>query len=138
MTGPDHYLQAEHLLKRGLEMSQSDMASSDATGMDVAYERVAEADLAIRGAQVHATHALAAATAMQAPVDGSEPGMSVDEYRAWYSAAGVRVAPYAPDEPMTDADLYTADELAEMDQDAEYRMDAADEARDAEEAGADR
>lgn len=63
MTGPGHYREAERLLKRGLEMSQSDMASSDATGLDIAYERVAEADLAIRGAQVHATLALAAAVA---------------------------------------------------------------------------
>lgn len=122
MTGPDHYLQAEHDLGRAAEGPGGS-----------AVERYF-----LAAAQVHATLALAAALAMQAPVDGSEPGMGVDEYRAWYSAAGVRVAPYAPDEPMTDADLYTADELAEMDQDAEYRMDAADEARDAEEAGADR
>ncbi|MFB7278066.1 hypothetical protein ACFCZV_13240 [Streptomyces hydrogenans] len=30
---------------------------------------------------------------------------------------------------MTTADLFTAAELAEMDRDAEYRLDAADEAR---------
>ncbi|MEV5942730.1 hypothetical protein [Streptomyces sp. NPDC051994] len=33
---------------------------------------------------------------------------------------------------MTNADIYTADELYEMDRDAEYRLDAADEVRYAE------
>ncbi|MFF2650548.1 hypothetical protein [Streptomyces sp. NPDC058045] len=41
-------------------------------------------------AQVHATLALASATAMQAPVDGSEPGMSGPEFSAWHQAAGVK------------------------------------------------
>ncbi|WP_282698024.1 hypothetical protein [Streptomyces sp. CC208A] len=33
------------------------------------------------------------------------------------------------DDDMTTADLFTADELREMDQDAEYRQDAIDEER---------
>ncbi|MER5559649.1 hypothetical protein ABT071_13690 [Streptomyces sp. NPDC002506] len=33
---------------------------------------------------------------------------------------------------MSNADVFTADELYEMDRDAEYRLDAADEARYAE------
>lgn len=36
------------------------------------------------------------------------------------------------DDEMTNADIFTADELYEMDRDAEYRLDAADEARYAE------
>lgn len=112
MNGPEHYREAERLLQRGLEMSQSDMASSDATGLDIAPERIAEADLAIRGAQVHATLAVAAATAMQAAVDGSEPGMADWEFRAWYAAAGVR-----PVQPATDREA--ADDEAALDAAAE-------------------
>ncbi|MEU6222275.1 hypothetical protein [Streptomyces sp. NPDC047042] len=41
-------------------------------------------------AQAHATLALAAATAMQAGVDGCEPGMSSPEFQAWHQAAGVK------------------------------------------------
>lgn len=127
MTGPEHYSEAERLLARGMEMSQSDMASSDATGLDVAYERVAEADLAIRGAQVHATLALVAVTAMQAPVDGSEPGMAPDEYQQWYIAAGVKPIRHDYDD-VTNADVFTESELYEMDRDAEFAHDAAADA----------
>lgn len=76
MTGPEHYCEAERRLLMAWE--------EDRRSEDVAH-LVAEA-------QVHATLALAAATAMQAAVDGSEPGMGSPEYAAWYAAAGVRPA----------------------------------------------
>lgn len=84
MNGPDHYLQAEHDLGRAAEETGGSAA-----------ERYF-----LAAAQAHATLALAAAVAMQAPVDGSEPGMGVDEYRAWYSSAGVKPARPAADDDM--------------------------------------
>ncbi|MFD5266725.1 hypothetical protein [Streptomyces sp. NPDC058335] len=74
MTGPEHYLEAERRLLMGWEDDSSPERS--------AY-LVAEA-------QVHATLALAAASAMHATVDGTELGPGEDEFQAWYDAAGVR------------------------------------------------
>jgi len=67
MTGPEHYRKAERLLRDEYRT-----------------------DRIVAEAQVHATLALAAATAMQADVDGAEPGMSSPEYNAWYEAAAVK------------------------------------------------
>lgn len=78
MTGPEHYREAERLADRANHYTYGD-------GADVATGHAFAAE-----AQVHATLALAAATAMQAPVDGSEPGMGSGEFDAWYSAAGVK------------------------------------------------
>ncbi|MFE0727908.1 hypothetical protein ACFW2X_06590 [Streptomyces antibioticus] len=76
MTGPEHYCEAEaHLASAARDFLRGEDTSS-----------------ALAAAQVHATLALAAATAMQAPVDGAEPGMSSPEYAAWYEAAGVKPA----------------------------------------------
>ncbi|MFE7128909.1 hypothetical protein [Streptomyces sp. NPDC057617] len=73
MTGPEHYKRAEDLAKTAARQPES----SDAPAL-------------IELAHVHATLALAAATAMQAPVDGSEPGMSPAEFREWHRGAGVK------------------------------------------------
>lgn len=78
MTGPEHYREAERLLAE----SRAELRPND--------EGHCEADRTIAEAQVHALLALTAATAMQAPVDGSEPGMGSAEYSAWYRAAGVK------------------------------------------------
>jgi hypothetical protein len=78
MTGPEHYREAERLLSLAHRNTYGD-AANPVVGAALATE-----------AQAHATLALAAATAMQAPVDGAEPGMSSPEYAAWYSAAGVK------------------------------------------------
>nr|WP_119589208.1 hypothetical protein [Streptomyces scabiei] len=72
-TGPEHYDQAEKLL----EESATALHPSDAARI-------------IAEAQVHATLALAAATAMSAPVEGSEAGMGSPEFAAWYEIAGVK------------------------------------------------
>ncbi|MFJ2882378.1 hypothetical protein ACIQGT_14335 [Streptomyces sp. NPDC093108] len=78
MNGPHHYREAERLLVRAHHFTYGDGADP-VTGHALAAE-----------AQAHATLALAAATAMQAPVEGTEPGMSVTEATAWYEAAGVK------------------------------------------------
>ncbi|MFF1282196.1 hypothetical protein [Streptomyces sp. NPDC058299] len=78
MTGPEHYREAERLLKLAHRFTYGDGADP-VTGAALATE-----------AQAHATLALTAATAMQAAVDGSEPGMGSPEYAAWYQAAGVK------------------------------------------------
>ncbi|MEV7422834.1 hypothetical protein [Streptomyces sp. NPDC091212] len=73
MNGPQHYRKAEELARTAARWPES----SDA--------------LALIGlAQVHATLAHTAATAMQAAVDGSEPGMGALEADAWYRAVGVK------------------------------------------------
>ncbi|MFJ4009408.1 hypothetical protein [Streptomyces sp. NPDC090026] len=81
MTGPEHYRAAERLADRARHFTYGDGADP-VVGAALAAE-----------AQVHATLALAAATAMQAPVDGAEPGMSSGEYQAWYDVAGVKPRP---------------------------------------------
>lgn len=81
MNGPQHYLQAERRLLMAWE--------EDRVPEDVAH-LVAEA-------QVHATLALAAATAMHATVDGTELGVGEDEFQAWYDAAGVKPQPKGGD-----------------------------------------
>ncbi|WP_046508019.1 hypothetical protein [Streptomyces odonnellii] len=76
MNGPEHYHEAERLL--ALANYHGD--GNPATGAALTAE-----------AQAHATLALVAAVAMQAPVDGAEPGMSSPEYREWYRVAGVKL-----------------------------------------------
>jgi len=72
VTGPEHYREAERLLKLAHHNSWGDGAN---TVLGAAH--AAEA-------QAHATLALVAVTAMAAPVDGTEPGMSPAEYDAWH------------------------------------------------------
>lgn len=79
MTGPEHYREAERLLE---------LASSSKGTSFEGENPMADRDIA--AAQVHATLALTAATAMQAAVDGSEPGMGSGEFEEWYRAAGVK------------------------------------------------
>ncbi|EYT83961.1 hypothetical protein CF54_04175 [Streptomyces sp. Tu 6176] len=76
MTGPEHYREAERLLGMAHHFTYGDGADP-VSGAALAAE-----------AQAHATLALAAATAMSAPVDGAETGMSAPEWTAWYHAAG--------------------------------------------------
>lgn len=186
MNGPEHYREAERLLDQAHHYTYGDGADPT-TGAALAAEGIG-----------HATLAQAAATAMQAAVDGSEPGMGSGEFDAWYSAAGVKptAAPtrapapdstaaheldvlrivvaqllhheatsadgqahevlvrfrnglagttygdrvleiaeslmrdleYDPSDEPTTSDLFTADELHEMDRDAEFAADAAADA----------
>jgi hypothetical protein len=79
MTGPEHYREAERLL--------TEAATEGAEGTYFVRPE------SLAAAQVHATLALTAATAMQAAVDGSEPGMGSAEFSEWYQAAGVKPKP---------------------------------------------
>ncbi len=74
MTGPEHYTRAEQLVRTVRDGHQE--------GTDVAA--------ILAAAQVHATLALAAATAVSAPVDRAEEGMPPADATAWYQAAGVK------------------------------------------------
>lgn len=78
MNGPQHYREAERLIKSADFFIYGDGAAP-----------VAGAAMAAQ-AQVHATLALAAATAMHATVDGTELGPGEGEFQAWYDAAGVK------------------------------------------------
>lgn len=81
MTGPEHYQAAESLLQQ-LQKAQASMA-----GNSPSAEKVAAV---MAEAQVHATLALAAATAMSAPVADELAGFTTEEFDAWYKAAGTR------------------------------------------------
>lgn len=77
MTGPEHYREAERLLAEGLHV----------LGEDGPLTGAAEP---LAAAQVHATLALAAATAMAHPYrSGERIGMSLEDFRAWDKACGV-------------------------------------------------
>lgn len=76
MTGPEHYRKAEELLETA--------AVCEADGASISGDRCRTE------AAVHASLALAAATAMQAPVEGCEGGMTVAEWRAWARVAATR------------------------------------------------
>ncbi|MGP3684103.1 hypothetical protein ACTVZO_05215 [Streptomyces sp. IBSNAI002] len=73
MTGPEHYRQAEQLLAE----SMTELRPND--------EGHCEADRTIAAAQVHATLALAAATAL---IDETPRGDCFAHYREWQSVAG--------------------------------------------------
>ncbi|WP_262059703.1 hypothetical protein [Streptomyces sp. STR69] len=75
-TGPEHYLEAEHLVERAHHYTYGDGADP-VTGAALAAE-----------AQVHATLALAAATALN-DHSHSEGGMPLEDYDAWTKTAGV-------------------------------------------------
>ncbi|MGY1500843.1 hypothetical protein ACW4TU_30400 [Streptomyces sp. QTS52] len=77
MTGPEHYREAERLLKESHTILRPH------------EEGPCEADRTIAEAQVHATLALAAATALTTPVRSSPPRNATNEWSAWQRAAGV-------------------------------------------------
>lgn len=79
MTGPEHYQEAERLLATAYD------------GNITSYEgENPEASRSIAEAQAHATLALAAATALSSPVEDDLAGLTVEEYDAWFAAAGTR------------------------------------------------
>jgi hypothetical protein len=71
MTGPEHYIRAEQLLREVRDGHQE--------GTDVAA--------IIAAAQVHATLAQAAATALYTQEDGEGGGQPMHDYNAWMKAA---------------------------------------------------
>ncbi|MEI5520690.1 hypothetical protein WB388_08750 [Streptomyces brasiliscabiei] len=77
-TGPESFREAERLAN----LVHRNSGSSDAVALGLV-------------ALTRATLALAAATAMSAPVDGAETGMGSPEFAAWYEVAGVKPQPKA-------------------------------------------
>lgn len=78
MTGPEHYIRAEQLLREVRDGHQE--------GTDVAA--------ILAAAQAHSSLALAAATAMSSPVDGEgDSGLPPRDCKAWYDVAGVKPQP---------------------------------------------
>ncbi len=75
MTGPEHYQKAERLLREAGEASNPDGEMSDAEVVQFIASTMA-------AAQVHATLALAAATALSNSCDLPSP-----DWRAWYAVA---------------------------------------------------
>jgi hypothetical protein len=73
MTGPEHFTRSEQLLREVRDGHQE--------GTDVAA--------ILTAAQVHATLALAAATALATPDRSSAPRNATNEWSAWQRAAGV-------------------------------------------------
>ncbi|WP_405554270.1 hypothetical protein [Streptomyces sp. NBC_01171] len=86
MTGPEHYREAERLLRMAHRFTYGDGA--DATvGAALAAE-----------AQAHATLAHAAATALSAPTAGHDnAGLTETEWDAWASAAATTPEPIVVD-----------------------------------------
>ncbi len=78
MTGPEHYAAAESLLQQ-LRQAQTSMT------VTVTAEKTAAV---MAEAQVHATLALAAATALQR---GEAASLPRADYNAWEDAAGTKV-----------------------------------------------
>jgi hypothetical protein len=81
VTGPEHYAEAEKLLA-------AQTAPAVVPGYGPVLREDADMD-AVAAAQVHATLALAAATALN---DGSY-GSEKKDYDAWKKAAGVKGGP---------------------------------------------
>ncbi|MGW5465190.1 hypothetical protein [Streptomyces sp. NPDC003996] len=75
-TGPDHYQEAERLLR--LASAHEVQAGSDSPDLAHLYAE----------AQVHATLALAAATALNGH-SHDEGGMPLEDYNEWVNAAAV-------------------------------------------------
>ncbi|GAB2731486.1 hypothetical protein [Streptomyces bullii] len=80
MTGPEHYREAERLLAGRTFPADPELRIEERHRPPTAEE--------IAAAQVHATLALAAATAMGAPVEDDLAGFTIEDRDAWYKAAG--------------------------------------------------
>lgn len=84
MTGPEHYREAERLIDQAA--SEFDDPGWRSSTMSPA-ERIARRDSDVALAQVHATLALAAATAgldaIEGPNGGSATGRSSEDWSGW-------------------------------------------------------
>jgi len=131
-TGPEHYLEAERMRAAADEWADADLGwKATLTAQERINQRLAD----LADAQVHATLALAAATAL-----GTHGGMDYLDHEAWDRVAGVQEKDDEDDpyEGLTNADVLTADELYGDERAAEAELDAADEDRYAEENAASR
>ena len=87
MTGPEHYREAERLISEAKDF-QANAASYNSDRL-THNSIAAEQNVAL--AQVHATLALAAATAL---VDYRDSNMTEGDQRAWYDAASAQPEHY--------------------------------------------
>jgi hypothetical protein len=111
MTGPEHYREAERLLAGTHFQIEGEPF----------YNHPSERDIA--AAQVHATLALAAATATGAAATAYAADINLYDVAAWERAAGsTRPAPDEDDEDPDDG--FTGADLHEMDQRDEAALDA--------------
>ncbi|GGJ87293.1 hypothetical protein GCM10011583_18550 [Streptomyces camponoticapitis] len=83
MSGPEHYVRAERLVE---DLRRAKASISQAVSPETAMIALAEA-------QVHATLALAAATALPEPSRAATRA-TVPEWDAWHTAAGVQPESY--------------------------------------------
>lgn len=87
MTGPEHYREAERLTDQAASWMNADTGWKAHLSSE---ERIAHRMADLAEAQVHATLANAAATAMGAPVDGeADSGLPPQDAKAWNDVAGV-------------------------------------------------
>ncbi|MFE6853465.1 hypothetical protein ACFVDH_22075 [Streptomyces sp. NPDC057674] len=99
MNGPDHYREAERLAVRAHHFTYGD-GGDPATGAALAAE-----------ALVHATLALAAATALSVPARSAPARATNREHLAWQAAAGIpdpTAAPAAEEDVQADITVYRA------------------------------
>jgi len=85
MTGPEHYREAERLTDQASTWANADTGWKAHLSSE---ERIAHRMGDLAEAQVHATLAHAAATAMGAPVEDDLAGFTIEDRDAWYKAAG--------------------------------------------------
>ncbi|WP_330349237.1 hypothetical protein [Streptomyces sp. NBC_00582] len=83
MTGPEHYREAERLTEQSKTWANADMGRKAHLSSE---ERIAYRMADLAEAQVHATLAQAAATAMSGTESG---GMARVDFNAWDGVAGV-------------------------------------------------
>lgn len=87
MNGPRHYLKAEQLIRQANEWMDADHGWKAQLSSD---ERIARRQADMAQAQVHATLALAAATAtldvFEGPNGGAGTGRSHEDWKAWADA----------------------------------------------------
>lgn len=88
MTGPEHYKAAEEILA-DIAITEKEFATADVMSSGLRAKYAADRQAAIDIAQVHATLADAAATAMASmPRDHASSGMDRSDFNAWDDVAG--------------------------------------------------
>lgn len=91
MTGPEHYLEAERLLTQA--KAEDQRLTGQAMSPEVAAQTHLTLNRMVADAQVHATLALAAATAgldaIEGPGGGSATGRGNADWNGWIDAGAV-------------------------------------------------
>lgn len=96
MTGPEHYREAERLLEMAITENDK-VATNGPISEGHALAKNSAIAVVIQSAQVHATLALAAATALNTP-GGEDGGMYLPDAQAWERACSTVVEDEEPGE----------------------------------------